>query len=200
MEAERDDGLEVLQRIREGSDADIVVMTAHESRRFRAKYGLEVPEQGRNQATPECVCNAYTASDAYEGWNMDSMSTRIHAWLRDEIVRFGRTQRAGPSEALRRVAEEWWALQHFPAIEFREGVTGRRAALRAGPDVWEVVMVWKEYEPDRDGLRAHFGDVISPDQLDQALAYYERFPEEVEERLEDNRRVAAQLEARFGAG
>ena len=131
---------------------------------------------------------------------MNSMSTRIHTWLRDEIVRFGKTQRAGPSEALRRVAEEWWALQHFPAIEFREGVTGRRAALRAGPDVWEVVMVWKDYEPDRERLRAHFGDVISPDQLDQALAYYERFPEEIEERLEENRRVAAQLEARLGAG
>jgi hypothetical protein len=123
------------------------------------------------------------------------MSTRVQSWLRDEIVRFGETLRAGPSEALRRVAEEWWALQQFPALEYRDGVAGRRAGLRQGPDVWEVVMVWKDYEPDRAAFHAHFAGRVPPEHLDDALAYFARFPEEIEAHLEENRRIALRLQA-----
>ena len=43
-----------------------------------------------------------------------------------------------PSEGLRRVVAEWLALQRFPRIVFRDTMAGRRAALRDGPEVWEV--------------------------------------------------------------
>jgi hypothetical protein len=129
------------------------------------------------------------------GADMDSMSTRVQRWLRDEIVAFGETHHAGPSEALRRVAEEWWALQRFPALEYRDGVAGRRAALRQGPDVWEVVMVWKDYEPDRSAFHAHFAGQIPTEHLEEALAYFARFPEEIETQLDQNRRIASRLQA-----
>jgi hypothetical protein len=125
---------------------------------------------------------------------MQSLSTRVEDWLRKEIVDFGRQQREGPSEALRRVVHEWWAMSQFPAVEFREGVTGRRAGLRGGPDVWEVVMVWKDYAPDREAFDHHFGGYVSREALDQALAYFESFPEEIEDRLDENARMAARLE------
>jgi hypothetical protein len=127
--------------------------------------------------------------------DMESLSTRVKGWLRKEIVDFGRRQREGPSEALRRVTEEWWAMSRFPAIEFRDGVTGRRAGVRGGPDVWEVVMVWKDHDPNREGLYDHFGGHVSQEGLDQALAYHERFSEEIDERIEENRRVAGRLES-----
>lgn len=126
---------------------------------------------------------------------MESLSTRVRSWLRRDIVDFGRQQREGPSEALRRVTEEWWAMSRFPAIEFRDGVTGRRAGLRGGPDVWEVVMVWMDHDVDRDGLYGHFGGHVPREALDQALAYYERFPEEIDGRLDENRRVGGRLES-----
>jgi hypothetical protein len=126
---------------------------------------------------------------------MESLSTRVEDWLRQEIVDFGEQQREGPSEALRRVVHEWWAMSRFPAIEFRDGVMGRRAGLRAGPDVWEVVMVWKDYEPDRDAFHRHFGGYVTPDGLDQALDYCASFAEEIEDRLDQNRRMAARLES-----
>lgn len=126
---------------------------------------------------------------------MDSLSTRMKGWLRGEIVDFGRQHREGPSEALRRVAEEWWAMSRFPAIEFRDGVTGRRAAVRGGPDVWEIVMVAKDLEPDRTGPYDHFGGNVPREALDQALAYYERFPDEIDHRIEENLRVAERLES-----
>ena len=129
---------------------------------------------------------------------MESISTRVHSWLRDTIVEFGKALGEGPSEALRRVAEEWWAMREFPAIEFREGVTGRRAGLRSGPDVWEVILVWRDYDPDRERLYEHFGEHVPREHLDQALAYYERFREEIDRRIAENERVAARLQARAG--
>ena len=135
----------------------------------------------------------YTVYTVSRGADVDSMSTRVERWLRDEIVAFGETHRAGPSEALRRVAQEWWALQRFPALEYRDGVAGRRAALRQGPDVWEVVMVWKDYAPDRTAFHAHFAGQIPTEHLEDALAYFARFPEEIEAQLEENRRIASRL-------
>ena len=44
-------------------------------------------------------------------------------------------------------------MEHYPAIAFRDGVSGRRAILRSGPDVWEVVMVARDYGDDRNALR-----------------------------------------------
>lgn len=90
-------------------------------------------------------------------------------------------------------------MQHFPAIEFRDGVSGRRAALREGPDVWEEVMVARDYGDDLDALAAHFGGRISPDALKQALAYTDRFPQEIQDWLTENERIGRLLASRSGA-
>lgn len=90
-------------------------------------------------------------------------------------------------------------MQHFPAIEFRDGVSGRRAALREGPDVWEVAMVARDYGDDLDALAAHFGGQISPDALKQALAYAERFPQEIQDWIAENERIGRFLASRSGA-
>jgi hypothetical protein len=86
--------------------------------------------------------------------------------------------------------------QRFTALEFREGVSGGRMGLRGGPDVWEVVMVARDYDGDLDGLTAHFGGLVAADALTQALEYAEQFPEEVESRIEQNLRTERML--RFG--
>lgn len=125
---------------------------------------------------------------------MSTLSTRLDDWLREEIIEFWRAHGAGPSTALRHVAEEWWALQEFPAIEFRDGVSGRRAALRGGPDVWEVVSVARDYGPDRDGLYEHFAPFPDPAAIAQALAYAERFPAEIAALIADNERIEALLQ------
>lgn len=116
-------------------------------------------------------------------------TTRLPDWLERELRAFWETHGEGPSIGLRRVVEEWWAMQHFPAIEFRDGVSGRRAALREGPDVWEVVMVARDYPDDLDALAAHFGGHVAREALAQALAYAQRFPDEIQEWIAENKRV-----------
>ncbi|HEX6747572.1 MAG TPA: hypothetical protein VF092_09815 [Longimicrobium sp.] len=93
---------------------------------------------------------------------------------------------------MRRVAEEWWTLQNLSAIEFRNGVTGRRASVRGGPDVWETVMVQRDYGDDREGLYQHFS-WLAPGDVDQALTYAEKFAVSIDDRIAQNERVAGEL-------
>lgn len=79
-------------------------------------------------------------------------------------------------------------LTNLPAIEFRDGVSGRRASLRGGPDVWEIMMVARDFAGDADALRRYF-EWIPAENIDQAFAYAHRFPELIEHELEENDRV-----------
>jgi hypothetical protein len=88
---------------------------------------------------------------------MATVSARLADWLEREPREFRREDGDDPSAGLRRGAEEWRAMQRSPAIEFRDGVTRRRAALRDGPEVWEVAMVARNYGDDVEGVIAHFG-------------------------------------------
>jgi hypothetical protein len=90
------------------------------------------------------------------------------------------------------IPDEKWAMDRFPAIEFRDGVSGRRASVRGGPDVWEIMMIARNFGDDTDGLRTYF-DWIPAESLDQALAYAQRFPEQIEHELEENDRVGRWL-------
>ncbi len=119
---------------------------------------------------------------------MPTMSARLDPWLKDSIEGFWRSHGEGPSTGLRRVAEEWWAMQHFPEITFADGVAGRRARLRSGPDVWEVVSVRRGYGDDEEGFRDHFA-FVPPEALRQALEYADRFPDEINSMISNNGRV-----------
>lgn len=128
---------------------------------------------------------------------MATITARLDDWLRDEIERFWREHGHGPSSGFRRIAEEWWTVQQFPQIEFREGPAGRRAGLRGGPDVWEIEMVRREYDGDIAALNAHF-EFVPSGHLDQALAYAERFSADVDDLIVRNERVGRLLEGSRG--
>ncbi|MGD8277303.1 MAG: hypothetical protein PVH00_04720, partial [Gemmatimonadota bacterium] len=117
------------------------------------------------------------------------MSARMDDWLKESLEEYWRVRGERPSTGLRRVAEEWWAMMEFPAISFHDGVSGRRARLRGGPDVWEVAAVWRDYEPDREAFYEHFAPYVDRAALDQALAYAERFREETEAMIQQTERI-----------
>jgi hypothetical protein len=127
---------------------------------------------------------------------MPTMSARIDDWLKASLEEFWRAHGEGPSTGLRRVAEEWWAMQAWPDIVFSDGISGRRARLRAGPDVWEVVSVWRAYAGDRSAFHEHFAPYVNAEQLDQALAFAERFPDEIDVLIAHNERMGEFLSRR----
>lgn len=109
--------------------------------------------------------------------------------LDEAVGDFWESRGVEPGSGLRQVVEEWWTLQHLCALEFRDGISGRRAGLRGGPDVREVAMVARDYAGDLEALAGHFGGLIATEALAQALKYAERFPNEVGRRIEENLRM-----------
>lgn len=125
-------------------------------------------------------------------------TVRLAEWLAREIRAFATEQGLKPSVGLARALQEWWVMRQFPGIEFRDGPAGRRAGLRAGPDVWELVMIARAYGKDRRRLLRHFGGHLSEEQLEEALAYTKTFPDEIDGWIAENERVGRMLEQRLG--
>jgi hypothetical protein len=48
---------------------------------------------------------------------------------------------------LERLVTEGLDTLHHPGIVYRDGPTGRRAALAVGPDVWEVITLIRDSRP-----------------------------------------------------
>lgn len=96
-------------------------------------------------------------------------------------------------------------LDGHPGIVFRGGPTGERAALAAGPDVWEVIAALhavSQADPGLRGdrLRGELESVTGLDasQVNAALQYYSAYPLEIDERISLNNEAAEQGEAGHG--
>jgi hypothetical protein len=82
------------------------------------------------------------------------------------------------------LVEEARRVEQFKGmIFFRNGGSGRRAVIHGGMDVWEMIMLYQAH--GREGMLEAF-ESIRPSQIDIALAYYEAYPEDVDEWLWEN--------------
>jgi hypothetical protein len=104
----------------------------------------------------------------------------------------------GSSSALaEQLIDEGLRMRRHPLITFRDGPTGRRAAVIGGPDVWEVVgaIVGGDISvADRlDRAAEELG--LRAEQVDAAMAYYAEFSDEIDERIRSNAAAAEQAEA-----
>lgn len=114
------------------------------------------------------------------------LCTRIPPELEAELESRFADLEWSPSEGLRAVVREWLILGRFSHIEFRDTALGRRAALRGGPEVWEVVAV-ADGDPSR--ALAHF-NWVPGESVSEALAYAEEHPAEIRRIIDRNRRLA----------
>lgn len=126
-----------------------------------------------------------------------NISVRLDDRLAERLRLRARAAGESVSERLRRYAEEGTRRDEHPMITFRDGPTGRRAGLIAGPDVWEVAMWIDDLRAVEDPAAelATDGTVTRP-QIDAALAYRAAYPDEIEARIELHRSETAAAEAR----
>jgi hypothetical protein len=110
-----------------------------------------------------------------------------------------RSEVAGTSKSrlAERYVDEGIRRDEHPGIEFRDGPTGRRAALPRGPDVWQLVATLNEFGPDEEKAIAPTADLLNLDesQVRAGVAYYTAFPDEVNERIALNVEGADEAEA-----
>jgi hypothetical protein len=91
-----------------------------------------------------------------------------------------------------RLIDEGLRMADHPGIVFRDGPAGRRAALAAGPDVWEVIETVKGTGLTGEraiDATANWGD-ITPAEVRLAIRYYGEFRDEIDERILFNRKEA----------
>lgn len=86
------------------------------------------------------------------------------------------------AETVRLLAEEAIKMREFPEILFINGPTGRRASLRGGPDVWEIIEPYVLAGNDWAALRASYPE-LDEAMLRAALRYYKSYPDEIDARI-----------------
>jgi hypothetical protein len=116
--------------------------------------------------------------------------------LRVTARRAGRTV----NDAAARSIEEWLRLDEFAEIEFRSINGERHACLKGAPPLWQLIMVARDYSMDVEKTARHFRFPVV--RVRAAFNYYEAYPLEVDQAIEDNdsmtfdrlKRILPQLE------
>lgn len=116
------------------------------------------------------------------------MKVRTFARL-DEQARRRSESRSRTAE---RLIDEGLRMEDHPGITFRDGPTGRRAALTGGPDIWEVIETLHGTGlagEDAVTATAEWGS-LTPAQVRAAVRYYAEYRDEVDTRIRLNRQEA----------
>ncbi|MBV9314224.1 MAG: hypothetical protein JO100_10940 [Pseudonocardia sp.] len=66
-------------------------------------------------------------------------SYRIDAEVKERLAQRAAVEGITERALLERLVSEGLDMLHHPGIVYRDGPTGRRAALAVGPDVWQVI-------------------------------------------------------------
>jgi hypothetical protein len=119
------------------------------------------------------------------------LSERMEALVQSEARRTGRSKGA----IVEGLAEEAMRMRLFPGIAFRGADWERRAwVIGTALDKWQIVAAYQDLGSIE---RMVEGGSASERQIRLALDYYERFPEEIDAAIAENRRTIDQLEEEF---
>lgn len=77
-------------------------------------------------------------------------------------------------------------MRRFPGIVFAGPPGDRRARVISGPDVWEIIAVWRACGNEARTLELL--EQLSPSDLAAALRYAQAYPEEVDRLIAENER------------
>jgi hypothetical protein len=104
------------------------------------------------------------------------------------------------SRLAERYVDEGVRMEDHPGIVFRDGPTGRRAGLAAGPDVWEVMSALRSTGLEGDAAVRATADWsgLTVRQVRDAVGYYGEYPGEIDERIRVNVEEADAAERRWG--
>jgi hypothetical protein len=103
------------------------------------------------------------------------------------------------SRLAERYIDEGMRMEDHPGIVFRDGPTGRRAGLAAGPDVWEVISALRSTGLEADDAISATAEWagLTVRQVRDAVGYYNEYPVEIDERIRLNEEGAEAAERRW---
>lgn len=129
-----------------------------------------------------------------------TFSARWDADVVDRLDRRSALAGTNKSRLAERYVDEGTRMDEHPGIVFRGGPAGRRAALAAGPDVWEVGSTMRGAGAKGEEAIATAAETLNltAQQVRTAVRYYSDYPEEIDERVRRNIEEADAAEAAWG--
>jgi hypothetical protein len=100
-----------------------------------------------------------------------------------------------------RLVDEGLRMAEHPGIVFKDGPSGRRAALAFGPDVWEVVKVLRELDERGGSALPAAAEVLglSESKVRVAMHYYSAYSDEIDAEVAQADAESAAAEAAWQA-
>lgn len=124
------------------------------------------------------------------------MSIRFDAELLTRLRRRAAASSATTSALAQRLIDEGLRMADHPGIIFKDGPSGRRAALAYGPDIWEIIKFLREI--DERGPAALDAAVemlaLEPSQIAAAMSYYADYAAEIDAEVAEADDVSARAE------
>lgn len=121
-----------------------------------------------------------------------STSFRISGVAKQRLATRAAYERVSATALLDRLIVEGVDQLEYPGITFRGPAHDRRAALAAGPDVWEIIARLRELggsEEQRIATLASESD-LHPRQIRIAIDYAAGHADEIRQRIEHNEELA----------
>jgi predicted transcriptional regulator len=118
-----------------------------------------------------------------------AMSRVVSIRLKDEqwerLNRHARRMGKSQSEIGALFIEESMREAEFALIEFRDSAAGRQASMKGSTlAVWEVILIARDHGMDVEKTSRYFQRPL--EWILAALNYYEAYPEEIDQAIEDN--------------
>ena len=111
------------------------------------------------------------------------LSIRFDESLLARLRRRAQSLAGSSTSALaQRLIDEGLRMADHPGVIFKDGPSGRRAALGYGPDIWEVIKYLREID-DRGPAAldaAAEGFAADPGRIATAVSYYGDYPGEID--------------------
>lgn len=122
-----------------------------------------------------------------------STSYRLDPALKRLLSERATVERVTETALVARLLEEGLKTDSHPGVVYRDGATGRRAALALGPDVWEVIIATRHARGTEEAkLRdAAMQLDLSEAEVRLAVDFAAAYPAEIDDRIMRNE-VAAE--------
>jgi hypothetical protein len=119
------------------------------------------------------------------------VSTRYPTETLGRLERRARVEGRARSALIQRYVFEGLEMDEHPGIVFRSGPAGRRPGLVAGPDLWEVVAVFRSFG-DLERTAAWLEQSLGA--IETAMRYYEEHRSEIDDWIRRNEEAAEAAE------
>jgi uncharacterized protein (DUF433 family) len=119
-------------------------------------------------------------------------SMRLGEQTMAKLEAHGRRRGETKTRTGERLIDEGLRMEDHPGVVFRDGASGRRAALANGPDVWEILETLQGSGKKGEQAIAAAAEwaSLSVAQVRAAVGYYAEYREEIDERIRLNREEA----------